>query len=88
MSFHLCIQRVNTIIIYLLIGDKMGKAVVFWLTEETKQKLEKVTEYIKSRKIELPNIAIVPELKGKLNRSMVLRYCIEKTLEVLEDEKK
>ena len=64
----------------------MGKATVFWLTDETRQKLEKVTEYIKRRKIELPDISVIPALKGKLNRSMVLRYCIETTLKHLEGE--
>ena len=64
----------------------MGKAIIVWLTEESEKQLVRIKEHIEAEKIKLPDIAKLPEYKGKINRSMVVRYCIKTTLEVLEEK--
>lgn len=68
----------------LLVGMIMGKAKTVWFDAKTLEMIFKIRQYIEERNIEVPNIAVIEEFKGKLNFSMIVRYCVEQTLKQLE----
>ena len=56
------------------------------MTEEALQQLEQVKEHIKRKKIQLPEIVKLKEFKGKLNNSMVFRFCVKYTANHLSED--
>ena len=65
---------------------KHAKPCSVWLTREARKKLEQVKEYIKKHNIEIEEIVKIPQLKGLLNDSMTIRFCIEFTADHLSKE--
>lgn len=64
----------------------MGKSISFWLTKKDMKQLKRLKKILERKKIKLPDIAKIPEYRGKINRSMILRYCLRETLKRLLEE--
>lgn len=64
----------------------MGHSINFWLTNKDMKRLKQLKEIIERKGIKLPDITKAPLYHGKINRSMIFRYCLKETLKRLLEE--